>query len=142
MRGTPVTIALALLLMTAAPAIAQQEGHTTEPLDQIKAKVESGRAILVDVREQNEWDRGHIRGAVLVPLSQLTAWERDGLNDEEKRALAKALPRGSVVYCHCARGGRAVPGSELLRKLGYDARALKPGYSALLEAGFPPEPAK
>jgi rhodanese-related sulfurtransferase len=128
--------------MIAAPATAQQEGHTTEPLDQIKAKVASRTAILVDVREQNEWDRGHIRGAVLLPLSQLSVWERDGLKEDEKQSLAKALPRGSVVYCHCARGGRAVPGSDVLRKLGYDARALKPGYSALLEAGFPPEPAK
>jgi rhodanese-related sulfurtransferase len=135
-------ISLALFLMTAWPATAQQEGHTTDPLDQVKARVQSGKAILVDVREQNEWDRGHIRGAVLLPLSQLTVWERDGLSEEEKRTLTKAVPRGSVVYCHCARGGRAVPGSEALRKLGYDARALKPGYSALLEAGFPQEPAK
>jgi rhodanese-related sulfurtransferase len=142
MRNILRTISLALLLLKGGPAIGQQEGHTTEPLDQIKAKVKSGNAILVDVREKNEWDRGHIRGAVLLPLSELTAWERDGLSAEEKRTLAKALPKGSVVYCHCARGGRAVPGSEVLRKLGYDARALKPGYSALLEAGFPPEPAK
>jgi rhodanese-related sulfurtransferase len=142
MRRTLGTISLALLMLTATPATAQQEEHTKEPLNQIKAKLESGKAILVDVREQREWDRGHIRGAVLLPLSQLTAWERDGLNEEEKRKLAKALPKGSSVYCHCARGGRAVPGSEALRKLGYDARALKPGYSELLEAGFSPEPAK
>src|SRR5262245_1962671 len=111
MHGTLGTISLGLLLTMAKLATAQKEGHTTEPLDQIKAKVDAGKAILVDVREQNEWDRGHIRGAVLLPLSQLTVWERDGTNEEEKRTLAQALPKGSVVYCHCARGGRAVPGS-------------------------------
>ncbi len=117
-----------------------EPGYTAEPLHEVKAKVEAKQAVLVDVREQNEWDRGHIRGAVLVPLSVLTAWERDGMTPADRTALAKALPKGSVVYCHCAAGGRAAPGGESLRKLGYDARPLRSGYQKLIEAGFPRAP--
>jgi rhodanese-related sulfurtransferase len=120
---------------------ADDEGHTDEPLEQVKANVEAKKAVLVDVREKKEWDRGHIKGAALVPLSRLAGWEHDGMTAEEKAALAKSLTRGSVVYCHCRAGHRAVSGAEILRKLGYDARALKPGYDDLIKAGFARDPA-
>jgi phage shock protein E len=137
MIGSLRRISVALLLVTASSVSAQEAGHTSDPLDLVKARVESGKAILVDVREKKEWDRGHIRKAVLLPLSQLAAWERGGISEAEKAKLAKALPKGTVVYCHCAAGGRSLPGGEALRKLGYDARPLKEGYEALIEAGFP-----
>ena len=115
---------------------AQDVDYATEPLDKIKAKVESKKAYLADVREQGEWDQGHIRGAVFLPLSQLKEWEKKGITDSEKAKLAKSLPKGSVVYCHCAAGRRAVPGAAALKKLGYDARPLKTGYRDLIESGF------
>jgi phage shock protein E len=127
----------ALSMMLIGAARADDEGYTEVPLDQIKASVQAKKAILVDVRERKEWDRGHIEGAVLVPLSKLAKWERSGIPDAEKAELKKALSGGSVVYCHCALGGRAVPGAEALRKLGYEARPLRQGYSVLIDAGFP-----
>ena len=139
------SIGLALMAMISAlgAALGGQEGeHTTEPLAQIKEKVESKKAILVDVRERREWDGGHIKGAVFLPLSQLTVWERDGIGEAEKAELARKLPKGSVVYCHCAAGARSLPGAGALKKLGYDARPLKPGYRDLIEAGFPRETPK
>jgi rhodanese-related sulfurtransferase len=139
-RISAVLAALPMILIGGARA--DDEGHTDEPLEQVKAKVEAKRAILVDVREQKEWDRGHIEGALLVPLSRLSDWGHDGMTAEEKAALARSLPKGSVVYCHCRAGHRALSGAEILRGLGYDARALKPGYDDLIKAGFPraPEP--
>ncbi len=148
MIGTSSRIVVASLfalgLAVSAPAWAQESetGHTTEPLVQVKAKVEAKKAILVDVRESREWDRGHVRGAVFLPLSQLSEWERDGVGEADRATLARSLPKGTVVYCHCAAGGRALSGAEVLRKLGYDARPLKPGYRDLVEAGFPAEAGK
>ena len=135
-------LGLVLISLAADLASADEKGHTTVPLDRVKAEVTSKKALLVDVRELSEWDKGHVRGAVLMPLSRLKLWDRDGLSDIEKAELARALPKGSVVYCHCAAGVRSLPGGEVLRKLGYDARSLKPGYKALIEAGFPDVPAK
>ena len=91
------------------------------------------------MRELREWNKGHLKNAVLLPLSKLSEWERDGISDAEKAKLARSLPRGSVVYCHCASGGRSLPGAEALKKLGYDARPLKTGYRDLVEAGFVPD---
>jgi rhodanese-related sulfurtransferase len=133
---------MAWLLALVSAASAQEVDYTTEPLDKIKAKVESKKAVLADVRELREWDKGHLKNAVFLPLSKLSEWERDGISDSEKAKLAKSLPKGSVVYCHCAAGGRALPGAEALKKLGYDARPLKTGYRDLIEAGFVQEPKK
>ncbi len=133
---------LAVLFTAAIRVWAQEEGHTKDSLDQVKARMDAKKAVLVDVREQKEWDRGHVKGAVLLPLSRLTRWEKDGPTPAERDALSNELPKGSVVYCHCAAGGRALPGGEALRKLGYDARPLKPGFDDLIEAGFPRAPEK
>jgi rhodanese-related sulfurtransferase len=47
------------------------------------------------------------------------------------------LPKEKVIYCHCRSGGRCLTAAEILKKLGYDVRPLKPGYRDLVEAGFP-----
>ena len=140
--GHVLGVSLGVGAILVASVWAGDKGHTTDALDQVKAKVEAKKAILVDVRERPEWDRGHIRGAVLIPLSKLRGWEKDGMTDAEKARLLEDLPKGSVVYCHCASGNRCLSGGEALRKLGYDARPLKPGYSALVKAGFPRETKK
>ncbi len=134
------SVVLAAVLVASARAV--DKGHTTDPIDEVKAKVEAKKAILVDVREQKEWDGGHIKDAVLIPLSRLRDWEKGGMTAEEKAELHKALPEGSLVYCHCRAGARALTAGEMLRKLGYDARPLKPGYGELVKAGFPHEPGK
>src|SRR5262249_54225180 len=109
MIGYLKRLSLLLGLVTASSSSAQDLSHTTEPLEQIKAKVESKKAILADVRELREWNQGHIRDAVFLPLSQLMEWERDGVPEAERAKLAKGLPKGAVVYCHCAAGARALP---------------------------------
>lgn len=127
----------ALAASVSAASALDDDGYTTEPLDKVLAAVTSKKALLVDVREKKEWDRGHVAGAILIPLSQIQEWESKGMTAADKAKLAKDLPRGSVVYCHCAAGARALPGGEALKKLGYDARPLKSGYRALVQAGFP-----
>ena len=113
------------------------EGFTTDPLDQVRARVAARRAVLVDVREQYEWNEGHLAGALLIPLSRLAEWERSGIGKAEAEWLTRAIPRGTTLYCHCALGGRAATAAEILRGLRYDARALRQGYEELLRAGFP-----
>lgn len=99
-----------------------------EPLSQVKTNVESGKAVLVDVRQQREWDAGHVEGAILLPLGSI----EDGLNPEE----AAKLPKEKVVYLHCAIGLRAAAAGEALEKLGYKVRPLDVDYKALVKAGF------
>ena len=81
-----MAIAGALVLEISANA----NEHTKDTLTTVKEKLAKGKAVLVDVREKFEWEDGHLKAAVLVPLSEL----REGKNDEEfAKALAKKLPR-------------------------------------------------
>jgi len=131
-RLMPLIFAFSLCLGV-SPALAETE-HTKDSLDKVKEQIKEKKAVLVDVREQKEWDAGHVEGAVLVPLGDLA----QGAKDKSFAAkLEKKVPKDKIVYCHCAKGGRAVLAADVFKKLGYDVRPLKPGYKDLLEAGFP-----
>ncbi|HEV3137786.1 MAG TPA: rhodanese-like domain-containing protein, partial [Pirellulales bacterium] len=92
------------------------------------------KAVLVDVREQGEWDRGHLKEAQLMPLSEL---KRAASDPAVKEKVIKSLPNDKIVYCHCAKGVRALMAGNILEKLGYDVRPLSAGYDQLRDAGFP-----
>lgn len=122
-----------LVLLTAvalAPTATLAVEHTRDSLDKVKMGLSDEKAVLFDVREKEEWEDGHLKDAKLLPLSVLS----EGLSAEE---LQKLLPKGKVIYLHCAAGGRCLKAAEILQKQGYDARPLKSGYSALRKAGFP-----
>lgn len=112
-------------IVPALPAAEQSK----DPLPTVKKNVEDMKAVLVDVREQSEWDAGHIDGAVFLPLSELK-------NGVDKDKLAGKLPKDKIVYTHCVVGKRCLTAANILEKLGYDVRPLKPGYKQLLDAGF------
>ena len=129
---TATTCSRAILLglvLGAASGTAVAE-HTKDSLDVVKQAVAQQKAVIIDVREQDEWQQGHLAGAGLLPLSVL---ER-GVPPQE---LAKILPKEKVIYCYCLAGGRCMEAAAMLKPLGYDVRALKPGYPQLVKAGFP-----
>lgn len=126
-----LSLRVALFLSAISIASPAFSADPTEgPLSQVKANVDAGGAILVDVREQREWDAGHVEGAVFLPLGSI----EDGLSPEE----AAKLPRDKkkVVYLHCAVGLRAAAAGELLEKQGYTVRPLDVDWKALVKAGF------
>lgn len=123
-----ITCAVALLsLLFTLPATAAE--HTKEPLSKIKENIDDGKAVLVDVREKSEWDEGHIKGAIFLPLSAV----KDGVSKEE---LAR-LPKDKILYTHCVVGKRAVTVGNVLEQHGYKVRPVKPGYKEMIAAGFP-----
>ena len=73
MRFLPSVLALAAVLSMAwfQSAIAEEPTHTKDTLDTVKQNIKDGKAVLVDVREQKEWDEGHIAGAVFMPKIKL-----------------------------------------------------------------------
>lgn len=85
----------------------------------------STTALLLDVREPDEFAQGHLGGAVNIPLSQL-------------RKRVDEVPRDREVWVYCAAGQRAYFAQRLLRQRGVDASNLSGGYTtwlALREAG-------
>ena len=121
-----VFLGLAFGVVTCATA----QEHTKDSLDTVKKALAEKKAVLIDVREKSEWDKGHLKDASLLPLSSLK-------EKELPKDLAKLLPKDKVAYLHCAAGVRCVAAAEILRKHGYDVRPLKDGYKSLLEKGFP-----
>ncbi|MFO0819806.1 MAG: rhodanese-like domain-containing protein [Pirellulales bacterium] len=112
------------------PGLAAGEEPKTDSLEVIKKNVQEKKAVILDVREQSEWDEGHLKGATLFSVTKI----REGA--DPKTAAPDVAKPGMIVYCHCRAGKRAADAAELLRKKGYDARAIKEGYETLIKSGF------
>jgi rhodanese-related sulfurtransferase len=89
----------------------------------------STEALLLDVREPDEFAKAHIEGATNLPLSQL-------------RKRVDEVPRNRQVWVYCAAGQRAYLAQRLLRQRGVDALNLSGGYTTWLTlrdaGGTPP----
>jgi rhodanese-related sulfurtransferase len=83
-------------------------------------------AVLIDVREQDEWDAGHAPGAVHIPLGELPS-RLDELPDTDAGALAVA----------CRGGGRSSRAVAWLSQQGFDVANLDGGMKAWQGAGKP-----
>jgi phage shock protein E len=118
-----------LFSMALCATAAEPLAHTNDTLDTVKENVKAGKAVIVDVREQSEWDEAHVKGAIHIPKSKLDV-------ATEVEALLKKVPKDKVIYTHCKAGRRALACGEILNKHGYDVRPLKPGIQELLDAGL------
>ncbi len=103
-------------------------GHTVDSLEVVKQRVEAKEAILVDVREQEEWDAGHLKAATFLPLSKV--------KDGSATADLEMLPKDKPIYLHCKAGGRVLMCAEMLNGKGWDIRPLRTGFDGLVKAGF------
>ena len=111
-RRRVLGLLLAALLVTAG-VVAVADLTRTEPTSRYAApaaqavtQVSQGAALL-DVRTQEEWDQGHAKGAVLLPLDQI---QNGSLPDAAKT---------KEIFVYCASGRRAGIAVELLRNAGY-----------------------
>ena len=107
------------------------KGHTTDKLDVVKQRLADKQAVLIDVREENEWDAGHLKAATFIPMSRFEA-------DKLTKAMKDQLIKDQPIYLHCRSGGRVLRVAKILKEQGYDVRPLQAGYNKLLEAGFEP----
>jgi len=83
--------------------------------------------VLVDVREDNEWDKSRIPGAIHVGRGVLEV-------NIESRVPQKSIP--IVVYCQ--GGGRSAVAADVLAKMGYtNVSSLAGGLAAYQAAGLP-----
>ena len=83
--------------------------------------------MLIDVREQWEYDELHIPGAVLIPLGELPN-------------RVSEIPVDRDVYVHCRMGGRSARAVDYLRTFGHPrSYNVTGGIEAWNEAGLPVE---
>ena len=87
------------------------------------AAIDAG-ALLLDVREDFEWERGHAPQALHVAMSEL------GQRVEE-------LPRDQTIVCVCHIGGRSAMVVDALNRAGWQAVNVVGGMDAWAAAGLP-----
>ena len=84
--------------------------------DELQAKLEAGELInLIDVREPDEWEAGHIEQARLIPLSEFNA------RAEEVHAV-----EGEVIFI-CRSGARSGRVCEFMRLQGFEVTNVSDG---------------
>jgi phage shock protein E len=108
--------------------VAESKKHITEisPQD-AAAKLSSNSAVVVDVRDKDEWDEGHIPGATHMSRGTIE------FDIEEKVPDTNAM-----IICHCGGGGRSALAAENLQKMGYkNVRSMAGGLKAWKAAGLP-----
>jgi rhodanese-related sulfurtransferase len=102
--------------------------HITEisPQD-VATKSQNGEAVIVDVREKDEWDEEHIPNATHLSRGTIE------LDIEEKIPDPNAF-----IVCHCGGGGRGALATESLQKMGYkNVRNMAGGFKGWKAAGLP-----
>ena len=104
---------LLLLLLTGCGGTASnassEDGYQQISQEEAKEMMDTQDVIILDVREQDEYDSGHIPGAVLLPV---------GTIDEE--TAAEVIPeKNSTVLIYCRSGNRSKTASSALVELGY-----------------------
>jgi rhodanese-related sulfurtransferase len=91
------------------------------------SKTKSSDAVIVDVREKDEWNDGHIPDAVHMSRGMLELEIEDKFPD-----------RNSTIICHCGGGGRSALAAESLQKMGYkNVRSMVGGFKAWKAAELP-----
>uniref|UniRef100_A0A7C3E9D3 Rhodanese-like domain-containing protein n=1 Tax=Gracilinema caldarium TaxID=215591 RepID=A0A7C3E9D3_9SPIR len=108
-----------LLIGIAFPIFAQNQGKNRAQIawDLINQK----KALIIDVRTEEEFRSGHIQGAVNIPLQII------------KKEIQKAYPDKNVpIVLYCRSGNRSQQAYEILKELGYKQIHNGGGYEELL----------
>jgi len=97
---------------------------------QVKQRLDKGeKFVLVDVREDNEWEKGHIPGAVHL-----------GRGIIERYVETKYPDKSTELVLYCGGGFRSALSADNLQKMGYkNVSSMDGGWRGWNEAGLPTE---
>ena len=98
-----------LMLMTGCGGTTMENSYQQISQEEAWDMMNTREVVILDVREQNEFDVGHIAGAVLLPVGTITA----------ETASAVIPNQDSVVLVYCRSGNRSKTASKALAELGY-----------------------
>ena len=107
-RMLPLLISL-LLLLAGCGGNAADSSYQQITQEEAKEMMDTQEVIILDVREQDEYDSGHISGAVLLPVGTI-----------DETTAAEVIPeKDSTVLVYCRSGNRSKTASSTLAELGY-----------------------
>ena len=100
---------LSILLLTGCSGGTPDGSYEQIAQEKAKEMMDTQEVIILDVREQSEYDSGHIPGAVLLPVGSI----------DEETATAVIPEKDSTVLVYCRSGNRSKTASSTLAGLGY-----------------------
>ena len=107
-----IFILLAVMLLTAcgqAKENVQEAVYMNITAQEAKQIMDTEEGyVILDVRTQEEYDQGHIPGAILIPDSEIEARVEEVLTDKDQ-----------LILVYCRSGRRSKLASEILVELGY-----------------------
>lgn len=105
--------------------MAPDNSHLEVNVDQAAEAMDVDTHVLLDVREQDEWDEAHVEGAVHIPMSELM----DRLGE---------LSTDKPLHIICHSGGRSLYAAEYLSQAGHEGpKSVAGGIVAWAESGKP-----
>ena len=105
------------------PAFPSEPGIEVTP-EQAQQAITDGTAILVDVREDYEWEAGRIDGAEHIELERLASRSDD-------------LPKDTTLIFSCRLGARSAMAAQAFRGAGFDAWSMAGGLQRWHDEGRP-----
>ena len=121
---------------TSAEMVQEAKGRVENlSVEGLEAEMNSGDAMVVDLREAEELAGGKIPGSVHVPRGML-----EFRADPSSPYHQEPLDPSRRVILHCASGGRSALAASMLQDMGYSNVAhLDGGFTAWTDAGKPTE---
>ena len=108
-RIVPLLLTILLLVIGCGGKRVEQNMYQQITQEEAKQRMDGQEVIVLDVREQEEYDSGHILGAVLLPVGTIN----------EETAAGVIPEKDSEVLVYCRSGNRSKKASEALAGLGY-----------------------
>ena len=109
MKRILALILVMLLVLTGCGGTTVESTYQQITQEEAKNMMDTQEVTVLDVREQDEFDAGHIPGALLLPVGSIT----------KERAAAVIPKTDSVVLVYCRSGNRSKTASKALADLGY-----------------------
>lgn len=99
-------------------------------VEEVKVRLDCGdKFFLVDVREESEWDKGHITNAIYI-----------GKGVIERDIEKKIVNTEAEIILYCGGGFRSALAADNLQKMGYNnVSSMDGGYSGWVKAGYSTE---
>lgn len=102
-------VLVSLLTGCGTAGTSEDSGYTHISQEEAKEMMDTQDVLILDVREQEEYDSGHIPDAVLLPVGTIT-----------EESAAEVIPdKDATVLVYCRSGNRSKAAAKTLAELGY-----------------------